>query len=335
MVFPIPPRLWRGGGTGKKIKMLPTNQKKKEKEMLKSKFFLLVTVSLIFGVLASSSWAGDNHAMPMLRMGVGARALALGGAFVAEASDASAGYWNPAGLTQIEFISITGMYSEGMSFDRNYNFIAYGHRFNFGSLGLTWLNSGVKEIKEYNNSGTLVGDFDAADNVFLFSYGKRLDNFMAGASFKVVNQKIDYSDPYSETGFGFDFGLKFEVSDEVTFAAVAQDLGTKVGDDRIQTNLRFGAAIYPLDGFTFPVDVEKITDRQGLKFHFGGEYAYEFAVDYMAALRAGLNDGNFSIGVGFQARKWNTAFVIDYAYVTDTENFMGENHRISLTLNFF
>ena len=298
--------------------------------MLKNKFFLLVTVSLLFGILASSSWAGDNHAMPMLRMGVGARALGMGGAYVAEASDASAGYWNPAGLAQIDYINVTGMYSANMSFDRAYNFIAYGHRFGFGALAFTWLNSGMTEIEEYSPSGAPLGEFDAMDNVFLFSYGNRLNDLMIGASFKVVNQKIDATDSYSKTGVGFDAGIKFEVADEVTFGFTAQDLGTKVGGDRVQTDFRFGAVMYPMEGFTFPVDVEKIVDRQGLRLHFGGEYRYEFSMDYFASLRAGVNDGNFAIGVGLQIMK----FMLDYAYVTDTENFLGENHRISFTVDF-
>lgn len=298
--------------------------------MSRNKFFLLVTVSLVFGVLASSAWAGDNHAMPMLRMGVGARALAMGGAYVAEASDASAGYWNPAGLAQIDYINVTGMYSANMSFDRSYNSLAYGHRFDFGSIGVTWLNSGITDIAEYDPSGKRGTDFDAMDNVFLFSYGNRLDHLMLGASFKVVNQKIDYSDSYSKTGVGFDAGIKFEVADEVTFGFMAQDLGTKVGGDRVQTDFRFGAVIYPMEGFTFPVDVEKLTDTQGLKLHFGGEYRYEFSMDYFASLRAGVNDGDFSIGLGLQVMK----FMLDYAYVTDAEDFLGENHRISFTVDF-
>jgi hypothetical protein len=310
--------------------MLPKNSKNKEKEMLKNKFFLLVTVSLVFGVLASAAWAGDNHAMPMLRMGVGARALGMGGAYVAEASDASAGYWNPAGLAQIDFINVTGMYSANMSFDRTYNFLAYGHKFDFGAIGVTWLNAGITDISEYDASGNQGTDWDAMDNVFLFSYGNQVDKFMVGASFKVVNQKLDYSDSWSKTGVGFDAGIKFDVADEVSFGFVAQDLGTKVGDDRVQTDFRFGAVLYPMEGFTFPVDVEKIVDKQGLIFHFGGEYRYEFSMDYFASLRAGVNDGNFAIGVGLQVMK----FMLDYAYITDKEEFLGDNHRISFTIDF-
>ena len=69
-----------------------------------SRNLLLVTLTVFFCVLGYSqvSLADDNHALPMMRMGVGARALAMGGAYTAVASDATAGYWNPAALAQLE-----------------------------------------------------------------------------------------------------------------------------------------------------------------------------------------------------------------------------------------
>jgi len=308
-------------------KMFETNQKKGRKKMIKKVLLVMVSLSLL---LSPNLLAKDNHAMPMLRMGVGARALAMGGAYVAEAHDASAGYWNPAGLAQIDFINITGMYAASMSHDRQYNYFAYGHRFDFGALGLSWLGSGIKDIEERTSKGDSPTLFDAMDNVFLFSYGNEVGKFLLGANFKVVTQKIDYSDSYSKTGVGFDCGFKFEASDEITLGAAFRDLGTKVGDDRVPANYLFGAAIYPLYGFTFTTDVEKIQDRKELKFHFGGEYTYEFSPDYFASLRGGVHDGAFTIGCGLKIYK----FDLDYAYITEAEEFLGENHRISLSITF-
>lgn len=309
--------------------MLPTNLKERGKKMLKK--VLLVMVSL-FLLLSPNLFAGDNHAMPMLRMGVGARALAMGGAYVAEAHDASAGYWNPAGLSEIDFINVTTMYSASMSDDRTYNYFAYGHRFDFGALGISWIGSGIDDI-EARESNTQEPDelFDWRDNIFLFSYGNEVGNFLVGANFKVVSGKNNYSaDSYSKTGVGFDCGFKLEASDEITLGVAFKDLGTKIGDDRVPANYLFGAAIYPLYGFTFTADVEKIEHRKDLKFHFGGEYTYEFSTDYFASLRGGVNDGAFAIGAGLKIYK----FDLDYAYITEAEEFMGENHRISFSINF-
>lgn len=307
--------------------MLPTNLKERGKKMLKKVFLVMVSLFLL---LSPNLFAGDNHAVPMLRMGVGARALAMGGAYVAEAYDASAGYWNPAGLSEIDFINITTMYSASMSHDRQYNYFAYGHRFDFGALGISWIGSGIKDIEEREKKTDSPTLFDAMDNLFLFSYGNEVGNFLVGANFKVITQKIDYSGSYSNTGVGFDCGFKFEASDEITLGVAFRDLGTKVGDDRVPANYLFGAAIYPLYGFTFTADIEKIEHRQDLKFHFGGEYTYEFSIDYFASLRGGVNDGAFAIGAGLKIYK----FDLDYAYITEAEEFMGENHRISFSVTF-
>jgi hypothetical protein len=50
---------------------------------------------------AGPAQAVDKFAAEFLKVGVGARAMGMGGAFVALANDATASYWNPAGLAQL------------------------------------------------------------------------------------------------------------------------------------------------------------------------------------------------------------------------------------------
>ena len=94
--------------------------------MLSKTTKFLVVFCLLSVMTFAGAWAEDNHMLPMLRMGVDARALSMGGAYVAMASDATAGYWNPAGLADIEKASLTAMYSADMSYDRSYNYFAFG-----------------------------------------------------------------------------------------------------------------------------------------------------------------------------------------------------------------
>jgi len=58
-----------------------------------------------------------------LRMGVGARALGMGGAFTAIADDPSAAYWNPSGLAQIHNFQFEFM-NVNLPFDRTFNYFS-------------------------------------------------------------------------------------------------------------------------------------------------------------------------------------------------------------------
>ena len=63
-------------------------------------FFVIVIVSSLV-IDAHSEVGFDALHGSDLGMGIGARAIGLGGAFVSIADDASATFWNPAGLTSI------------------------------------------------------------------------------------------------------------------------------------------------------------------------------------------------------------------------------------------
>jgi len=275
--------------------------------------------------------AEDNHAFPIFRMGVGARALAMGGAYTALADDATAGYWNPAGLTGIEKFNLSSMLSANVSFDRQYSYGGLGY--NFGTAGwgaFSWINGGVNDInKTARGNSKPLGTFNADDHGFFFSYANKMDdNLNVGASVKVAYQKID---SYSKTGVSFDAGLKYLISDHVNLAVVASDLGGKIGRDKIPANFRLGMAAFAFEGFTFAADVEKTQYRPDVKIHLGSGYDYEFADDYFATINAGISQGDFTIGAGLTVM---SKYSLDYAYVTEKENFLGENHRVSLTLSF-
>lgn len=287
-----------------------------------SKKFLLVTLTVFFCVLGYSqvSLADDNHALPMMRMGVGARALAMGGAHTAVAVDATAGYWNPAALAQLEGLSMSTMIATNMAFDRKYNYLSIANKFDFGALGFSWLNAGTSDIVPSDGSGT----FDANDHVFLFSYGNQMDKFFIGFNFKVLYSKAD---DYSNTGVGFDAAAKYVLSDYAHLGVFAGDLGSKYGRNEVPAVFRIGVALFPMAGFVVPVEIEKIQDRSELKFRIGGEYSYMFADEYHGAFRAGVNDGSFTIGAGLIVMG---QYTIDYAYVTEATSAFGENHRVSV-----
>ncbi len=94
-----------------------------------------------------------------LGMGIGAKAISMGGAFVSIADDPSATFWNPAGLTQLkknqaylsvespeDFSAVSVIYSPKHSFLKNYN----------AGFGLSFINR--LRFKGDSNDGTWNGN---------------------------------------------------------------------------------------------------------------------------------------------------------------------------------
>ena len=78
---------------------------------------------LCFSELKTAKYAGESMAI-----GVGARALAMGGAYVAVTEDVTAIYWNPAGLASMQSFQIHGMHAERFSGIINWDFLGLGVR---------------------------------------------------------------------------------------------------------------------------------------------------------------------------------------------------------------
>ena len=136
-------------------------------------FFFFVAI-LGFAAVSTLALAEEgSHAAEFLSHGVGARALGMGNSFVSIADDATATYWNPAGLVQIQKRAFAAMYSDSFGAAQGgflnkglveYNFIGYVQQIEgIGSAGISWIRLGVDDIPhttfvDVNGNGRL-GDF--------------------------------------------------------------------------------------------------------------------------------------------------------------------------------
>jgi len=94
-------------------------------------FIVLTTVLSLSAQTEFGKYAGE-----FLSLGVGGRALGMGGAFVAVAEDVTSGYWNPAGLAKMDYPQISLMHEEHFGSLVNYNYgavaIPYGTDMSLG-----------------------------------------------------------------------------------------------------------------------------------------------------------------------------------------------------------
>lgn len=104
-------------------------------------------ISIIFVICTSVvSVSASKYAGEFLYVGAGARPLAMGGAFCAIASDASAGYWNPAGLSLIQGQEAQFMHSERFGGLISYDYLGYGRADGTTGLGVSLFRTDAGDI---------------------------------------------------------------------------------------------------------------------------------------------------------------------------------------------
>ena len=110
---------------------------------------------------------------PFLKMGVGARATALSGAFCAYYDDATCPYWNPASIGAMKDIAVGSMFS-WMAQDISHNFIDVILPVDFGVLAFNILNLSVGNIEGRTSDTPDYYTFSANDNSYFVTFAKQI-----------------------------------------------------------------------------------------------------------------------------------------------------------------
>lgn len=307
---------------------------------MKSTTTLFVRILLLAIVLPAVGSAQGvtkvgTTAAKFLSIPVGARAVGMGGTFAAIASDASALYWNPAGIARLYQNEAMFSHTDWIA-DIRFNYgAAVVPVEGFGSVGVSFTSLTMDDMErttEQQPEGTSQF-FSAGSFAVAVSYARNLTEwFSIGGTFKYVNEHIWNS---SATGIAVDVGTLFTTPfDGLTFGAGIANFGTKMnmtGDDllipvgvtsnngsnqninsRLATDdfdlpltLRIGLAYQPIvdenQMLTVAVDAYHPNDNAE-SINIGGEYVL---FQRIVALRAGykglgLQDAEeeFTLGAG-------------------------------------
>ncbi|MBN1349779.1 PorV/PorQ family protein [candidate division KSB1 bacterium] len=129
-----------------------------------------------------------------LKIGVGARGVAMAEAYDAVCDDVTAVFWNPAGLVHIKNNSFMAAHANWIA-DIKYEAAAYAKTFpRIGTFGLSfsYLSSGdIEETTVLQQEGT-GRFFDTANLMFGVSYARMLtDRFSVGGNIKYIEERLD------------------------------------------------------------------------------------------------------------------------------------------------
>ena len=278
--------------------------------------------------------------LQFLKVDVSARAAAMGGAFTMPGNDASAMFYNPAGMANLghkvdvftsrtEWIADISYNAAGVAFDLG-NWGTVGASFLFSDYGDEIVGTQVGGAAGY----TITGPLDVGAYAIGLSYARALtDKFSIGGQVKYARQHLGESvltagEPAVEnkvSGLAFDFGTIFYPGFQSLRIGMSVNNFSgqfKYADEPFQLPLTFkiGVAMDVLDFFgehgnPLLIAVDAIHPRDYTeRIQMGGEYWYNDLIALRAGYKFNYDEESYSLGAGLKHTVAGTTFKLDYSY---------------------
>ena len=338
------------------------------------KFFIFIIFIILISTKNSYSdfTKVGTTAAQFLKIGVGARAMGMGETFVAIANDASALYWNPAGITNINSISLSVSHSEWFA-DIYHDYVGIcipwkeNQYFGVSVVGLNTNEQEVTTIEQPDGTGVY---YDVNDLCIGISYARALtDRFSTGATIKFIQQNaynesanglaIDLG-TYLRTGYhgltiamcisNFGGRMKLEGRDLISLADINPNIdGNYRTDARLKTeswplplNFRIGIAMDVIGGFDpyihsnnnrLTLAIDGVHPNDNSeKLNIGSEYSWNETIFARMGYKINYDVEKWAYGAGLNFNIGQQLFSIDYAMVDFND--LGKVSRLSVELKF-
>ncbi len=287
--------------------------------------------------LISGSVSAGTAGFAFLRIPMGARAVAMGGAFTAVPGDPMGLYWNPATLAGLQDQMFTSTYT-GYLMDMQSGFAGWvnpsandlvGVSVNYfygGSFTRTTMMNPTGTGEEFSTNSVSLG------GTYVYKFGQ---TFSAGTTAKFVYSSID---SYSGNAFMLDVGAWYKPG-IASFGFVVRNAGIQTKafyqeNDPLPTTIAAGVSAEFLDS--------KLLVAADVSYPFQGDFdaalGFEYSPHDRISIRAGGNlhdkkaadnaGGSFIDALAFGAGTYWDRFSFDYAYKPFAD--LGSIHRLSL-----
>ena len=274
-------------------------------------------------MISTTAFAVTPPTEDLMKIGVGARPMGMGKAFVAVADDGDSIFINPAGLAGMKNWEFTSMYVNMLEGDVPYTVLSGSIPLKNGNnLGLGLIATGTSNIPSPGPQS--ISYFDYYDRLFFLSLaGNMKKNVQLGGNLKLFSKGFTGGD--NNTGFGIDadLGIKYFHNDWLTFGANLQNLApfplmwrSSAADD-IPAIIKLGTAAKVLQKkLTLALDVDYPAGRNiPSVFHLGAEwpateiFSLRVGADQIVSAANNVSTNpTAGIGLNFQG------FRLDYAY---------------------
>jgi long-subunit fatty acid transport protein len=311
--------------------------------------FQIETKAQLFPILGGQR-VGISTA-EFLKIGVGSRASAMGDAFVAIANDASALYWNPAGLSQFKDDQL--MFSHNMwVVDINHDFVgAVYHMDETNTFGVAFTALSMQDMPvttEFQPFGT--GDyFGFGDIALAVTYSRKMtEQFSFGGTVRYIEETLD---KLKMRGVMIDLGTYYWTGLGTTrFAVTVSNFGNQLAPDgqvvligkrsisqwqafSPPTVFRIGFAFEPyqdeINKVTASIQLNHPNDNSE-NLSTGVEYNWKNTFYLRGGYKFNVDEQNYSFGAGVYLPVSIANVTVDYSY----SNFvrLGTAHRFSIIL---